>query len=122
MSHIVEIQTEVRDVAAIRAACERLKLPAPVEGEVQLFSSQATGWSVHLEGWRYPVVCDTANGQLRYDNYNGRWGVQERLNEFMQRYAVEKARIESHRKGHTITEQKLDDGSVKLTINVGGAA
>ena len=36
--------------------------------------------------------------------------------------AVEKARIESRKQGHTITEKQLADGSVKLTINVGGAA
>ena len=35
--------------------------------------------------------------------------------------AVEKAKIEARRKGHTVTEAPLADGSVKLTINVGGA-
>ena len=38
----------------------------------------------------------------------------------MQAYAVEKARIEAHRKGHTLTEQPLADGSIKLTIEVAG--
>ncbi len=33
MSHIVQIQTEVRDAAAIGAACHRLGLPEPVFGE-----------------------------------------------------------------------------------------
>jgi hypothetical protein len=37
-------------------------------------------------------------------------------------YAVEKAKIEARRRGNTCTEQQLADGSVKLTINVGGAA
>ena len=41
MSHIVQIQTEIRDAAAIRAACNRLRLPEPVFGEVKLFSSSA---------------------------------------------------------------------------------
>ena len=35
---------------------------------------------------------------------------------------VEKARIECRCKGHTVTETKLTDGSIKLTIQVGGAA
>lgn len=30
MSHIVEIKTEVRDEAAIGAACQRLQLEAPM--------------------------------------------------------------------------------------------
>jgi hypothetical protein len=34
----------------------------------------------------------------------------------------EKSRLEARRKGHTVTEQLLTDGSIKLTIQVGGVA
>lgn len=122
MSHVVTIQTEVRDPAAIRSASDRLRLPEPVFGEVKLFSSSATGWAVQLPEWRYPVVADVNTGKLHYDNYGGRWGEQEQLDRFLQSYAIEKAKIEARRKGHTCTEQQLADGSIKLTINVGGAA
>ncbi len=40
MSHIVNIKTEVRDVAAVRAACRRLNLTEPVHGKVKLFSGE----------------------------------------------------------------------------------
>ena len=122
MSHIVEIQTEVRDPVAIRGACQRLKLPEPVEGTHRLFGGEVTGLGVQLPDWRYPVVCDTASGQVRFDNYGGRWGEQARLDRFLQAYAVEKAGSEARRQGHTVTEQQLADGSIKLTVNVGGAA
>lgn len=36
--------------------------------------------------------------------------------------AVEKAKIEARKKGHSVTEQSLADGSIKLTVQVGGAA
>ena len=36
--------------------------------------------------------------------------------------AVEKAKIEARKKGHSVIEQRLDNGSVKLTVSVGGAA
>jgi hypothetical protein len=52
LSHIVTIKTEVRDPAAVRAACDRLHLPEPAFGEVRPFSSSATGWSVQLPQWR----------------------------------------------------------------------
>lgn len=120
MSHIVQIQSEVRDAAAVSVACERLGLPQPVEGTHSLFGGQETGLGVRLPGWQYPVVCNTATGQLRFDNYNGRWGNQARLDEFLQRYSVEKARIEARKRGHAVTEQALQDGSIKLTIQVGG--
>lgn len=120
MSHIVEIQTEVRDAAAIRAACQRLQLESPVFGEAKLFSGSKTGWQVKLPDWRYPVVCDVNTGRIDYDNYGGHWGDQQNLDSFLQAYAVEKAKIESRRKGHSVTEQMLTDGTIKLTIQVGG--
>ena len=122
MSHIVSIQTEVRDPAAIRSACDRLGLPEPVFGEAKLFSSSATGWAVQLPDWRYPIVCDVATAKIAFDNFRGRWGDQRQLDRFLQGYAIEMAKIEARKKGHTVTEQPLEDGSVKLTINVGGAA
>lgn len=74
MSHIVSIKTQVRDVTAIAAACQRLQLPPPVPGTAKLFAGQhATGQLVQLSGWRYPVVCNSATGELAYDNYGGRW-------------------------------------------------
>ena len=121
MSHIVTISTQVRDPAAIRAACERLQLAAPVLGEARLFSGSKAGWQVQLPDWRYPVICDIATGTLHYDNFNGRWGDPEKLGQLLQMYAVEKARIEARKKGHTCTEALLSDGSIKLTIEVGSA-
>ncbi|MBI1248140.1 DUF1257 domain-containing protein [bacterium] len=121
MSHIVQIQTEVRDPIAVRSACDRLKLPQPTQGVFKLFSAEAVGLGVELPGWRYPVVCDTANGQVHYDNYGGRWGEQSRLDAFLQMYAIQKTSIEARRRGHTIVEQPLEDGSIKLTVQVGGA-
>lgn len=120
MSHIVQIQTEIRDPVAIQAACGRLSLPQPVFGETKLFSSLAVGWAVQLPEWQYPVVCDVATAKIAFDNFEGRWGDPKQLDRFQQIYAVEKARIEARRKGHTVTEQSLADGSIKLTIQVGG--
>ena len=122
MSHVVQIKTEVRDAIAVGAACHRLKLEAPTQGTAKLFSSSATGVIVKFPGWRYPAVFDTQSGQARYDNYGGRWGEQVQLDRFLQGYAVEKAKLEARKKGHTVTEQSLSDGSIKLTVSVGGAA
>ena len=122
MSHIVVIKTEVRDAAAVRAACQRRHLPQPIQGTHKLFTSQATGLAVQLPKWRYPAVCDCSTGQVHYDNFRGHWGEQKHLDAFLQSYAVEKAKIEARRKGHQVTEAQLSDGSIKLTINVGGAA
>ena len=122
MSHIVKIKTQIRDAAAVRAGCNRLRLPPPVQGTHRLFSGEVTGLGVQLPDWKYPLVCELSTGELKYDIYGGRWGKQQHLDSFLQSYAVEKSKIEARRKGHSVTEAQLSDGSVKLTINVGGAA
>ena len=122
MSHIVEIKTEVRDEAAVKAACVRLQIPTPEHKTCRLFSATATGLCVQLPGWSYPVVANLQTGQVSYDNYNGHWGEQSKLNQFLQAYAVEKAKIEARKKGHMVTETSLQDGSIKVTVRVGGAA
>ncbi len=121
MSHVVSIQTQVRDAAAVRAACQRLSLPSPNERTVTFFNDEATGLAIELPGWRYPVVCVPA-AELRYDNFGGRWGDPAHLDAFLQAYAVERAKLEARRRGCSVTEQPLADGSIMLTVHVGGGS
>lgn len=122
MSHIVRIDTQIRDPLAVAAACQRLNLPPPIHGTFKLYSDTATGLAVQLPGWRYPVVCNLAPGEVKFDNFNGHWGALPELHKFLQAYAVEKALIEARKQGHTVTEQPLTDGSIRLTIQVAGGA
>ena len=77
---------------------------------------------MQLPKWKYPAVCDLTTGQIHYDNFQGRWGETKHIDAFLQSYAVEKAKAEARRHGHTCTEQALSDGSIKLTVSVGGAS
>ena len=120
MSHIVQIETQIKDPEAIRAGCQRLQLPEPTFGEAKLFTTRRTGWIVCLPNWTYPVVCDVNTGKVDFDNYGGRWGEQKYLGKFLQAYAVEKARLEGRRKGYATSEQTLADGSIKVTLNLTG--
>jgi len=120
LSHLVQIQTQVRDETAIAAACRRLNLTAPVRGTFALFSGEVSGVAVQLPGWRYPVVCDAGSGSMQYDSFGGYWGKPEELNRFLQAYAVEKARLEARKGGHSVSEQILVNGAIKLTIQVSG--
>ncbi|HEV7280418.1 MAG TPA: DUF1257 domain-containing protein [Pirellulaceae bacterium] len=122
MSHIVTIRTEVRDVAAVHAACRRLGLAHPAHETVPLFSGERTGYAVRLPAWRYPIVCDLAQGTLAYDDYEGRWGERAQLDRFLQAYAIERATLEARKRGYGVVEQPLEDGSIRLTIEVGDAA
>ncbi len=116
LSHIVTIQTKVRDSAAVAAACARLGLPAPQRGTAKLYAGEATGLVVQLPGWVYPAVVDTDSGEVRFDNFEGRWGERAHLDRFLQLYAVERAKLEARRKGYAVAEQQLADGSIRLQI------
>jgi hypothetical protein len=120
VSHIVQIQTQVRDAAAVEIACQRLALPPPQHRQVQMYSAAAEGLAVELPGWRYPLVCELSTGRLAFDHFGGHWGDPRELDRFLQAYAVEKSRLEARRRGHTFSEQALADGSIRLLIEVGG--
>lgn len=68
MSHIVQIQTEVRDPAAIAAACQRLQLPTPVFGAAKLFSESKTGWKGQGEVWE---AVGTVNASIGNEDEGG---------------------------------------------------
>jgi hypothetical protein len=122
LSHIVQIETQIRDLEALRSACRRLQIAEPAYGTVRLFSGEATGHYVQLPAWRYPVVCDLESGQVRFDHYGGRWGTPAEFDRLLQSYAVEKTRLEARKQGYTVTEQPLQDGHIKLTIHIGEEA
>jgi hypothetical protein len=118
MSHIVNIKTEVKDEQAVRAACQRLKLEAPTFGNFRVFSVNRTGLGVKLRDWQFPVVCDLGSGAVDYDNYNGNWGPQAHLDEFLQMYTTEKVKLEAAKNGYSVFEETLADGSIKLSVTV----
>ena len=124
MSHIVTIKSQIRDPIALAAACTRLGLKQPTQGKAELYGGAAEGLIVKLPDWSYPAVFNPATGEAKFDNYGGKWGNQAELDKLLQAYAVEKAKAEARRTGHSVAEQTLADGSIKLTIQVGtgGAA
>lgn len=121
MSHIVSIATKVRDANAVAAACRRLGLAEPTEGKARLYSGEASGLIVQLPGWRYPVVIDTTSGTIQFDNFGGHWGEQAQLDKFLQSYAVELVKLEARKNGFTVSEQPLQDGSIKVNVIEGNS-
>jgi hypothetical protein len=119
MSHIVSIATKVHDHVSIEATCRRLGLEMPRQGTAKVFDTEVTGLLLQLPGWSYPAVIDVLSGTIKYDTYEGAWGDQKHLHGFLQAYAVERAKLEARKKGHTVSEQTLSDGSIKLSIQVG---
>lgn len=115
MSHVVSIKAQVKDLNAVKAACARLQLAAPVAGVHRVFVGSLEGLGVRLPGWSFPVVFNLTTGEAKFDNYGGTWGKQVELDKFMQAYAIEKAKAEARRKGFRVAEASQPDGSIRLT-------
>jgi hypothetical protein len=118
MSHTVTVATKFKSAQALRRACKRLKIAAPIENTtVKLYSEEIpNSTSIKLKDWHYPLAINAKTGEAKFDNYNGRWGKQEGLDLFTQAYAAERVKIEAEQYGREVTETKLKDGSVKLTV------
>ena len=115
MSHIVVVKIQVKDQAALDAACKRLGLAPSCEGTHKVYSKTQAGRAVKLNGWKYPVVFDLSTGKGVYDNFEGSWGSQAELDKLLQMYGTEKSKIELRRKGFNPVETQRQDGSIVLT-------
>ena len=81
-----------------------------------LYSGPVQGLIVQFPEWQFPIIIDPVLGKVSYDNYNGAWGSIDHLQKFTQMYAVEKAALEARKAGHSVSEQLLGDGTIRLQI------
>ena len=118
MSHVTTTKTQIKSKETLATVCKKLGLSEPQYGTAKLYDGQTrTGEIVQLPGWRYPVVINTATGELHGDNYNGRWGDKTQLDKLVMHYGAEVVRREANRNGDLITEQQLADGSICIEID-----
>lgn len=117
MSHTLSLQLSVTDLEALQAACPRVGAQYLGAGVWSHYSKTCEGYGLKLAGWRYPVVIDQAGG-VHYDNFEGRWGKIQRLNDLVAYYGLEAARSQAVMAGHSCYET-IQDGELVLTVQVG---
>ncbi len=126
MSHFTTIQTQIKDLSALRAACAEMGVELIENAVARGYSSntQKGDYVVRLKGPYDIAVIRQPDGTfgLTTDWWAGRVEreVGAKYGRLLQLYGVHKARIEAQRKGYTVRRQALGDGSIKLVI--GGVA
>ncbi|MBW1992301.1 MAG: DUF1257 domain-containing protein [Deltaproteobacteria bacterium] len=134
MSHYCEVQIELRDEAALVAALARLGFKREVI-EVHQTPQTLYGWQNDARAQKAHVIIRRqhvgpaandlgferqADGRYRiwvseYDRdrngYNDAW-----LGRLKQAYGIEKTRLEAKKRGYRVSEQKMDDGRVRLVL------
>jgi hypothetical protein len=112
ISHIAEIEVEIKDTDALKTACVRCGAEFIGMGTHRVFVTDRKGIAVKPKGWTYPVVF--ADGKAAVDNFNGHWGDMAEFKKLRQTYAVEVAKKAAKRQGMNVREQQQKDGSIRL--------
>ena len=133
MSHYSEVMIELTDEGCLVAALCRLGFKDKVEvhGEAQAlygYQGDVRSQKAHVIVRRThvgPAANDLGferqvDGRFRvwvsdydqkYNKYDDAW-----MGRLKQAYGVEKARAEARKRGYRVSEQKLDDGRVRLVL------
>ncbi len=143
MSHVAEIQVEIKDLDALEAACKRIGTLELVRdqkvykwwgssvGDYPLpegFTAEDLGkcdHAIRVKGDKHAYevgVVRARNGKqgyvLHWDFFNNGYGMQAQVGEnckhLRQAYAVEVAKKAAKRQGMNVREQKQQDGSIRL--------
>jgi hypothetical protein len=133
MSHYSEVMIELTDEGCLVAALSRLEFTGKMEvhkeaqplygyqGDVRsqkahiIIRRQHVGSAANDLGFerqadgKYRVW--VSDYDVKYNKYDDVW-----MGRLKQAYGVEKARIEAKKKGYRVSEQKLDDGRIRMVL------
>ena len=124
MSHFTTIKTQIRDVDALRDACNELGLPLVQNTDARGFYTQKThgDYVIQLKG-PYDIALnrqETGAFGLTADLWEGavEREVGQGFGRLLQLYGVHKATREARKKGHFIKRSAQQDGTIKLVIGM----
>ena len=122
MSHFTTIQTQIKDMEALREACRELGVELLQDAEARGYGSarQRGEFVIRLQG-PYDVALhrqtDGAYG-LSTDWWDGHVEkeVGQGYGKLLQLYGVHKATIEARKKGLSVMRRQQQNGSIKLVL------
>jgi hypothetical protein len=122
MSHFTTIQTQVRDIAALRDACQELGLQVVEKADARGYAGNVLpgDYVVRLQGPYDIALNRQPDGTfgLTTDWWAGYVAkeVGPDYGKLLQLYGVHKAMREARKKGLAVRRQPISDGRIKLTI------
>jgi hypothetical protein len=122
MSHFTTIQTQVRDIAALRDACQELGLQVVENADARGYAGNKLpgDYVVRLKGPYDVALKRQPDGTfgLTTDWWAGYVAkeVGPDYGKLLQLYGVHKAMREARKKGLKVRRQAISDGRIKLTI------
>ena len=122
MSHFTTIQTQIKDIDALRDAVAELKLQLVPNAEARGYASNNLhgDFVIRLKG-PYDIAVNKGNDGtygLTTDWWHGHVEAEvgSKYGRLLQLYGVHKATREARKKGLTVRRNTQTDGSIKLTV------
>ena len=122
MSHFTEIKTQIKDIEALRAACQEMGLTLLQNADVRGYYENKTKgeYVIRLKGPYDIAVNKQADGTfgLNADLWNGHVEneVGQGYGKLLQLYGVHKASIEARKNGLSVLRRHQPNGSIKLVL------
>jgi hypothetical protein len=122
MSHFTEIKTQIKDIDALRSACQELDLPLLHDAEARGYYENKTKgeFVIQLKGPYDIAVNKQPDGTfgLTADLWQGHVEkeVGQGYGKLLQFYGVHKTIREARKKGHLVNRSQQRDGSIRLVI------
>lgn len=125
MSHFTTIKTQIKDIDALRCACDELGLALVQDGKARGYANNKSkgDYVIQLKGPYDIALNNQPDGSfgITADLWEGyvEKEVGKNYGRLMQLYAVHKATREARKKGHLTRRSQQNDGSIKLVIAAG---
>ena len=122
MSHFTEIKTQIKDIEALRAACQELGLTLLQNAEARGYYENKTkgDYVVRLKGPYDIALIKQADGTFDHtaDLWNGHAELEvgQGYGKLLQQYGVHKATLEARKKGLSVLRRQQANGSIKLVL------
>ena len=124
MSHFTTIRTQIKDIEALRSACQEMGLSLLQNAEARgYYENKIKGdYVIQLKGPYDIAINKQPDGSfgLTADLWQGHVENEagQGYGKLLQLYGVHKAIREARKKGHLVTRSQHQNGSIKLTLSV----
>ena len=123
MSHFTSIKTQIKDINALRLACQELGLELNEKTNARGYATKVRpgDWVIRLKG-PYDIALNAEKDGtfgLTTDWWAGHVAreVGPGYGKLLQLYGVHKATQEARKRGLTVARQARNDGSIKLVLS-----
>jgi len=122
MSHFTEIKTQIKDIEALRLACQELGVSLVPNTEARRYYENRTkgDYVIQLKGHYDIALSQQPDGTygLTTDLWQGHLEkeVGKGYGKFLQLHGVHKATLEARKKGLSVVRRQQQNGSIKLVL------